>query len=63
MSHPENVPRVLRWLNKVAQKGWIRFDQYSPLKRLAIVFYYCMEGFMAPYVAGDPSLESAMGSL
>lgn len=28
-----------RWLNRAAQKGWIRFDQYSPLRRLAITLY------------------------
>jgi len=38
MNRPEKVPVLLRWLNKAAQKGWIRFDRYSPLKRLAIVF-------------------------
>jgi FkbM family methyltransferase len=48
MSHPENVPRLLRWLNKAAQKGWIRFDQYSPLKRLAIVFYIVWKGLWRP---------------
>ncbi len=48
MNRPERVPVLLRWLNKAAQKGWIRFDQYSPLKRLAIVFYIVWKGLWRP---------------
>ncbi len=39
MNPPAKAPILLRWLNRAAQKGWIRFDQYSPLKRLAITLY------------------------
>ncbi len=48
MNRPEKVPVLLRWLNKAAQKGWIRFDQYSSLKRLAIVFYIVWKGLWRP---------------
>ncbi len=48
MNRPEGVPILLRWLNKAAQKGWIRFDQYSPLKRLAIAFYIVWKGLWRP---------------
>jgi len=44
MSQPARAPLILRWLNKAARKGWIRFDQYSPLKRLAIAYYILSRG-------------------